>query len=390
VTDNLLQRLAAQWRITVIAIAMPSPDYTVPWARIVPAQLFQDWMGRLVLRGVCQDDPPDITVAFMDPWVYEMFREGAPRDIPMVGYLPVDGYNMKAAPALASLRHAIFLSPFALREARAGGYAGSASIIGHGVDLALYHPMDRVACREVLGLPQEAVILGQVGQNQPRKRWDLAFQAFALLCEQWAMSGDRRPLLLYCHCLERDVGWDLPQLASWYGIREAVRFPSHVACAPGGAPAFATDHGSTMLTGTVQGPLYPERVMPFVYNALDVQFSTSWGEGFGLTTLEGMACGIPQVIPLHTALASWARTGAFGVEATERVVSPGGQNLVGAVPRPDAIADACFALLADPEMQARYQRKALALAQQPYFSWDSCAAQMHGLLAAEVVQHAPA
>jgi glycosyltransferase involved in cell wall biosynthesis len=294
----------------------------------------------------------------------------------MVGYLPVDGYNMKAAPALASLRHAIFLSPFALREARAGGYAGSASIIGHGVDLALYHPMDRVACREVLGLPQEAVILGQVGQNQQRKRWDLAFQAFALLRKQWTTSGDRRPLLLYCHCLERDVGWDLPQLASWLGIREAVRFPSHIACAPA--------------DGVARGPLYPERLMPFVYNALDVQFSTSWGEGFGLTTLEGMACGIPQAIPLHTALASWARTGAFGVEATERVVSPGGQNLVGYVPRPDAIADACFALLADPEMQARYQRKALALAQQPYFSWDSCAAQMHGLLAAEVVQHAPA
>jgi glycosyltransferase involved in cell wall biosynthesis len=359
VADNILRLLSEFWRITVIAISMPHPNYTVSWATILPAQRFQDWMGRLVLMDVVRDDPPDVTVLFADPWVLEMFLHGIPDALPLVGYLPMDGTNLKAVQVLDRLSHAIFLSPFALTEARLAGYEGPASVLGHGVDLALYHPLDQTACRAALGLPLDAVLVGNVGQNQPRKRWDLTLQAFQMLHEGW---GAAPPLRLYCHCQPQDVvGWDLPQLARVMGLSDVVLFPRDLpSCG------------------------YDESQMPLVYNSLDLQWSTSWGEGFGLTTLEGMACGVPQVIPAHTALAEWARPGACMLDATTQVVAPGGQNLIGWTLDPVELALTTTMLLSTPSVYDDYRRLGLALAQRPAFRWETLAALMHTFLAAEV------
>jgi glycosyltransferase involved in cell wall biosynthesis len=36
--------------------------------------------------------------------------------------------------------------------------------------------------------------------------------------------------------------------------------------------------------------------MPAVYNALDIGVSSSYGEGFSNTIVEGMSCGVPHVV----------------------------------------------------------------------------------------------
>jgi glycosyltransferase involved in cell wall biosynthesis len=388
VADNLLRLLSEHWRITIIAVSMPHPNYAVSWAKVIPALRFQNWMGSFVLRELVETDPPDITVAFMDPWVLEGFLRDVPDDLPLVGYLPVDGRNMKAAPALDRLAHAIFLSPFAVEEARAGGYHGPASVVGHGVDLELYHPLDKRECRAALGLPLDATIIGNVGHNQPRKRWDLTLEAFALLRERWEGDKCDTPLYLYCHCQPHDIGWDLPQLADWMGIQGSVLFPQRMAACFGGAEALrapaAFANGSTVARAVPFGAGYDESYMPLVYNSLDLQWSTTWGEGFGLTTLEGMACGIPQVAPRHTALQEWAAAGACLLPATTRVVAPGGQNLVGGTLDPLELATTSLELLWQPRVLEGYRRMALALAAEEPFRWETCAAQMHAILKQEV------
>jgi glycosyltransferase involved in cell wall biosynthesis len=55
---------------------------------------------------------------------------------------------------------------------------------------------------------------------------------------------------------------------------------------------------------------WPAQDLAVLYNAADVFMSTSWGEGFGLTLAEALACGVPVV--------------AQDVSAITEVVGPGG------------------------------------------------------------------
>jgi glycosyltransferase involved in cell wall biosynthesis len=47
---------------------------------------------------------------------------------------------------------------------------------------------------------------------------------------------------------------------------------------------------------------YPVQVLNLWYNMADVVFSSTLGEGFGLSSIEGMACGVPVVFPDNTSL----------------------------------------------------------------------------------------
>lgn len=353
VSDNLLSRLADRWRITVISVSQPCDDFTVPWATIVPARRFHDWLGRLALKEVVAADPPDATVIYADPWVFADFVPFLPERLKVWGYLPVDGYNMKHAPALHRLETAIFLSPFAVREAQRGGYDGPTAVVPHGVDLALYRRGPQQEARRALGLPLEGFLLGAVGQNQPRKRWDtllLAFRDFLALADG--------PLWLYCHCNPVDIGWDLPQLAQYLGIAEMVLFPQ----------------------GMDRRALLPEAALAQVYQAMDLQCTASWGEGFGLTTLEGMACGIPQIVPEHTAYSDWATGAGYLLKECAPVVTVGGNNLLGFAPSVQSLVNAWAALLTSPSQRSSCTQAGLALARSPRFRWETCADQLHAIL----------
>ena len=217
---------------------------------------------------------------------------------------------------------------FGLRETRTGGYTGPASVIGHGVDLDLYQPKDMTEARAKLGLPRTAFIVGAINRNQPRKRFDLTLYAFKLFLDQTQATD----AFLYCHCAPRAEGWDLPQLARYWGIGHRVLFPMCEDLGPAGVP---------------------EALMPWVYSANDVQISTTAGEGYGLTVLEGMACGVPQIVPDFAALAEWPGDAVVRVPVQHHspCVTTGSTNMVG--------------FCVDPRMMARAMRYLYDLARYP-------------------------
>jgi len=60
------------------------------------------------------------------------------------------------------------------------------------------------------------------------------------------------------------------------------------------------------LAGQVQFGSPPDTLLPALYNAADAVIAPAWYEGFGLSVLEGMACGVPVVasdIPPHREVA---------------------------------------------------------------------------------------
>lgn len=120
------------------------------------------------------------------------------------------------------------------------------------------------------------------------------------------------------------------------------------------------------------------------YNCFDVQVSTTQGEGFGLTTLEGMACGVPQIVPDWAALGDWGKRGAWMVPCTTTVVGSPYVNVIGGVPDEKMFITALQKLYIDTRARKNNAQAALECAQQPCFQWsdvgDAWVRTLDGLL----------
>jgi glycosyltransferase involved in cell wall biosynthesis len=228
-------------------------------------------------------------------------------DIPVIGIVAVDGKNCMGGP-MNDLAMGIFWTQFGLDEARRGGYTRPGVVIPLGVDLGAYYPTDKYEARMKRGLPKsmdDAFIVGNVNRNQPRKRWDLTLKYFA----EWMHHGSLKDAYLYLHVAPTgDTGIQVNNLASYYGI--AAR------------------------TLVVEPQVFyglNEAQMRDTYNSFDVQISTTQGEGFGLTTFEGMACGVPQIVPEWSALGELCYGVSPLVPCTSTAIGPPYVNVIGGV-----------------------------------------------------------
>ncbi len=102
----------------------------------------------------------------------------------------------------------------------------------------------------------------------------------------------------------------------------------------------------------------------FYYGAGDIAVTTPWYEPFGLTPLEGMACGRPVV---GSAVGGIAFTIVDGV--TGFLVPPRD---------PEALADRLQDLLAQPDLRARLGRAARTRVERE-FTWPTVAARTAAL-----------
>jgi D-inositol-3-phosphate glycosyltransferase len=146
-----------------------------------------------------------------------------------------------------------------------------------------------------------------------------------------------------------DAGWDLLQLARYYGVLDQMIFT-------GGRGNLAFN---------------PQGRMKLVYSALDVQISTGHGEGWGLTHMEGMACGTPQLLPDYSALAEWASGVAMFVPCTDFEATFSQINTIGGTVNKDlfiAALDQCFTT---PDMLKDFGARGHALVQSEEYSWQS-------------------
>ena len=265
------------------------------------------------------------------------------------------------AKALNKLGLAIFYTDFGLDEARLAGFKGRSAVIPHGVDTSVYHPVDRREARAMLGLDKlgnDAFIVGNVNRNQPRKRLDLSIEYFAKWVKEYSVPEN---VYLYLHCSQSDIGWDLPQLAHYWGIDHRLVVPGREV---------------TSMTGL------REDVMKYVYGSFDLQISTTAGEGWGLSTIEGMACRIPQLAPDFAALGEWARGAAALVPCDHLIATSGSRNTIAATPARDTFVQALDELYESPGMRARLAEEGYRRARERRFNWDTVADQFHGHLSA--------
>lgn len=160
-----------------------------------------------------------------------------------------------------------------------------ARVIHHGIDTQGFAPpADRAALRQRLGLPRDAVLVGCYGRIREQKgTGDFLNAMIRLLPDRPQVTA-----LIMGRATERHRAYlaDLQAQAERAGLSDRIRFLPEVPV---------------------------DRVADW-YGALDLYVAPQRWEGFGLTVLEAMACGVPVVA---------TRVGAF-----EELLTPQTGSLV--------------------------------------------------------------
>lgn len=357
-THEILERLRKEFEIAVIGMNYrgDSPSgYPYP---IYQALANQEPFGLHRLHWVCNREKPDLIIIQQDGWNIPFYmrllrakkengeyHHPSHAAIPVVTATPVDGKNFQGQ-WLDGVEHAVFWTKFGKEEAYEGGYTGTASVIPLGVDLTTYYPVEKqeALAKLKISMLRDNFIVGNVNRNQPRKRWDLSIKYFA----EWVRTYKVKDAILFLHAAPTgDAGIDVQQLARYHGVYHmmAMREP----------PPY---EGET------------DEVMRCTYSCFDIGITTTQGEGFGLTTLEAMACGVPAIVPGWAALGEWAARGAWVVPCTSTVVGSPYVNVIGGVPDETSFIRAMQKLYVDARARGVNRQAALECAQQPCYRWD--------------------
>lgn len=320
---------------------------------VYPAYAGGDSWGRNRLPALLASFNPDTVLLIHDPNVLDIYLpllEGRKT----VAWTAVDGELLRG-PSWASLARLDVLIPLTqfgkFQLERVG--ASPREPLGLGVDPHEFYPVSQAEARLSLGLPLEGFVVGSVQGNQTRKRLDLLCEAFARF---W--NPGVHAYLLYHGPRVSPQGYDLLALANYYGYGSRLLL-THL------------DHDAL--------PEYTGAGLRSIYAAMDVQITTSSGEGWGLPPLEGMACGVPQIVPDFAALGEWTGDAALKVAVPHLQVRPGLPTL-GRCPDPQALADALNSLHTDTQTRLELREKGLTLAQDPRFDWTPLTAQLERYL----------
>lgn len=357
-THKTLETLRQTWEVHVLGLNYLGDPHEYPYS-IYPCWSGGDSFGVKRTRELVEFLKPDIIVIQNDPWNIKQYMieiRKASESVPVVATMPVDGKNVAEAEELNKLAHGIFWTEFALGEARNGGFTGSASVVPLGVDTSIYKPQNRAECREALGLPAnmlDGFIVGNVNRNQPRKRLDLTIEYFA----EWVKLRKIEDAYLFLHVAPTgDQGYDCKQLMRYYGLKGKL-----ILCEP------EVGMGET------------EQDMLLRYGSFNIQVSTTQGEGWGLTTLEGMACGIPQIVPDWSALGEWA-TAASRIRCDATAVTPNKINVIGGIPAKVTFIGELDRMYRDQVARAHAGERCLELAQNPMFNWNNIGKRFEEIL----------
>jgi len=365
----------------------------------------KDPLGVMAIPDILAEDKPDAVIYIQDIWNQANYLGYTPRELPTIGYYPVDTPNLKWSYAMAAgaLTEAVPYTAFGAQETALGVREAVDIVVGskdatarakmatwitlpheemqlhmrldrlaarqdvrgyrpvpHGVDTSLFGPVSKKEARKAFGLPEDAFVVLNVNTNQFRKRQDLSIRAFA----RFAATHDNAVLLLHSASGFEREGWDLTQLATLYGVQDRVVCVHHYK------------------------PHLTDEELNLLYNTADVQMNTGGGEGWGLTTVDGALCGVPQMVPDWSATREiWKDTGVL-LPVSDYRFEPKYLNTAHAIVDVEQCANRLAYLADNPDVRAAIgaacRERALALP-----TWDEVGKQFSARVASALMAPPP-
>ena len=221
-------------------------------------------------------DQPDLLITLYDVWV---LNNKAFDSIPIASWTPID-HNPVPPAVLKWLQKEnvtpLAMSKFGLQQIEQVGVKGH--YVPHSIDTKVFSQTDKIKdqpINEFMGFEDGRFIVGMNAANKSsgilhRKAYSENFMAFALFARKHPDA------MLYVHAdASSQHGWNLIALAQLLGIpTDNLTFPDPLAYRYG------------MSQETLAG----------IYSSWDVMLATSYGEGFGIPTVEAQACGVPVIV----------------------------------------------------------------------------------------------
>lgn len=354
-THGILDVLRETWDVGVLAIGYRGDPHDYPY-KMYPCWPGGEMFGIGRLPWTLAEFKPDAVLIQQDPWnipdyVRAVRATKGFENLPLAGAIAVDGKNCKGH-LLNGLELSVFWTEFAMNEAIAGGYKNTSAVVPLGIDLTLFQQRDKAGARLRRRLPEkfprghardEAFIVGNVNRNQPRKRLDLLIQYFA----EWVHRDRIDNAYLYLHVAPTgDDGYDCEQLARYYGVIDRLCLAR---------PEVYNGDSDYELVDT--------------YNSFDVNATTTQGEGFGLTTFEAMACGVPCIVPDWSALGELCKGSALLVPCTSTIATHSRINSIGGVADKELYVKALSDVYTFRTLRDRLTGLGLKLVSEDRFQW---------------------
>jgi glycosyltransferase involved in cell wall biosynthesis len=256
----------------------------VTWERCTLFPFHRGGFNTSLLRDYLSGLRPDVLVTLHDisalTSVFDPLVTGCRRTagIPWVMYYPIggdlgDGHLPESVvQVLKAVELPVAMSQYGRDVTQANGV--TPAYIPHGVDTSVFQPpADKSAAKRALGYDGRFVVLSDA-RNQPRKLLPRALEIFR------RFAADKDDVVLHLHSDPEDpiarsptYTYDLRSDISFLGLSDKVRITAGFSIRKG----LSLSH------------------LAAIYQAADVHLLASWGEGFGLPTLQAAAAG---VVPL--------------------------------------------------------------------------------------------
>lgn len=365
VTTNIFERLVRNYHheVHVIAINWRGDSVDTPMRFYLPTQKVQtDTFGQSRYVELMAKVMPDVIFFINDPAIVLNVLTNSIYDAegalwrgmqigetiykpPILAYMPIDGYD--------SPRSWDFLTQRVTRIAMThfGQQAmPEAPVVWHGVD-PIFRVQDKKEAKRALGFDPDRFLVLRVDKNSFRKDYPDTWRALRPLMRKFS------DIDVHFHCLPvAPDGYDLRAFI-WNDedIRERVSFSPDLT----GFSGWSIEHLATL------------------YAAADLFVSTSWGEGFGLTLLEAMACGTPVVATDCSSITEVVGPGGYLIPPAGRIPTPMGQDQC--LPDVPAFTAAIERLYHGGGSRRKLADKGVVHARQ--FSWDEAARRMNDIIA---------
>jgi glycosyltransferase involved in cell wall biosynthesis len=270
-------------------------------------QRYNDLYGRQQFVDKIMAGDYDLIFMIQDTFIVETVIESVKEAIstkvkqpPIIYYFPIDAPPKKTwAETVAKTDFPVAYTQYAKDEVAkwVKSLEHKCQVIHHGADPNALHFMDRDLSefrREWFeGYANNKFLILNVNRNQSRK--DI-IRTFMILAE--LKRRGHTDLHLYMHMAQQDVGGDLNEMAQNFDLE----FGEDWTC-----PANFNPH-----SGVSQDALN------HIYNVADCLISTTTGEGFGLSILDGAITKTPMVLPANSCIPElMANNRAFLVPAGE-------------------------------------------------------------------------